>query len=478
MTVQTVRPGRLLAGRYRVEDLLDDTSGVRSWRAIDEVLSRAVFVHTVPTDDDRAEALTNAARAASQVGDPRFLQVLDVDAEDDTVYVVREWIVGQNLKVLLGDGPLTADQATALGREVAEALANAHRQGLTHLRLEPSSVVIAPNGTVKIAGLATEVALHGADDGEPGEVEAAGIGRILYAALTGRWPDSDGHGLPVAPRIEGRFASPRQVRPGVPRQLDGIVDRTLGNGERHHAAPLRSPAEVVEALSPRPGGSAFGNGVLGDSTDDGWPPPAVLDEPPAPLLAGRAVPVAQLPSDRTPPSRIVGRTIGVLVAGAFLAVAGWIGIQLLTSSVDSIDRTAPPPPAATETDEPTEDANGETDEPDSDADTATPEEVEEPETGITLSTDSTSVAGSQRIGLTGQIQPPVEGIDLRVERRIGDGDWEVFPDSNNPVTTRTRAGGDFSTWVQTGRQGENEWRLVGTVDGETVESNTVTVTVN
>lgn len=475
MTVETVRPGRLLAGRYRVEDMLDDTNGVRSWRAVDEVLSRAVFVHTLPTDDERAEALTSAARAASQVADPRFLQVLDVDAEADTVYVVREWIVGQNLKVLLADGPLTADQATALGREVAEALANAHRQGLTHLGLEPSSVVIAPNGTVKIAGLATEVALHGAHEGDPGELEAAGIGRILYAALTGRWPNSDGHGLPVAPRIEGRFASPRQVRPGVPRQLDEIVDRTLGNGERHHAGPLKSPAEVADALSARSGNSAFGNGVLGDSSDDGWPPPAVLDEPSPPLLSTRAVPAAQSPDDRPAASTIVGRVVGVLVAGVFLIVAGWIGIQLLFSNVDAVDRTAPPPAAATDSEEAT-DENSPTEEPDEPE--PTDDEEAEEETGITLNADPTSVASSQRISLTGQIQPPVEGIQLRVERRLSGGDWEAFPDSNNPVTTRTRAGGDFSTWVQTGRQGENEWRLVGTVDGETVESNTVTVTVD
>ena len=477
MTVETVRPGRLLAGRYRVEDLLDDTSGVRSWRAVDEVLSRAVFVHTVPTDDERAEALTNAARAASQVGDPRFLQVLDVDAEADTVYVVREWIVGQNLKGLLGDGPLTADQATALGREVSEALASAHRQGLTHLRLEPSSVVIAPNGTVKIAGLATELALHGGAEGEPTELEAAGIGRILYAALTGRWPDSDGHGLPVAPRIEGRFASPRQVRPGIPRQLDEIVDRTLGNGERHHAEPLKSPAEIADVLSSRSGGSAFGNGVLGESSDDGWPPPAVLDDPPQPLLSTRAVPMAaHPPPERPAASTVVGRVVGVLVAGAFLIVAGWIGVQLLFSTVDTPDRTAPVPPAATGTDETAgDDDQTETPEPD---DEPTPTDEADEETGLTLAADPTSVAGSQRISLNGQIQPAVEGIELRVERRLSGGDWESFPDANNPVTTRTRAGGDFSTWVQTGRQGENEWRLVGTVDGETIESNTVTVTVN
>src|SRR5690606_12721741 len=111
VTAQAVRPGRLLAGRYRVEDLLDEIDGVRSWRGVDEVLRRAVFVHTLPTDDPRAEALNQAARAASRVGDTRFLQVLDVDAEDDTVYVVREWTTGQNLKLLLAAGPLPPDQA-------------------------------------------------------------------------------------------------------------------------------------------------------------------------------------------------------------------------------------------------------------------------------------------------------------------------------------------------------------------------------
>ncbi|NIR37892.1 MAG: serine/threonine protein kinase, partial [Actinobacteria bacterium] len=68
---------------------------MRSWRGVDEVLRRAVFVHTLPTDDPRATALTQAAQVASQVGDTRFLQVLDVDSEEDTVYVIREWITGQ-----------------------------------------------------------------------------------------------------------------------------------------------------------------------------------------------------------------------------------------------------------------------------------------------------------------------------------------------------------------------------------------------
>ena len=477
MTVQAVQPGQLLAGRYRVEDLLDEATGVRSWRAIDEVLSRAVFVHTMPTEDDRAESVTSAARAASQVGDPRFLQVLDVDVEADTVYVVREWITGQNLKTLLADGPLTADQATALGREVAEALSSAHRQGLTHRRLEPSSVVIAPNGTVKVAGLATEAALHGSPEGDPAELDAAGVGRILYAALTARWPDEDGQGLPVAPRIDGRFASPRQVRPGVPRLLDEIVDRTLGNSERHNAESLRSPAAVAEALTSNATTPSLSNGVLGDTGDDAWPPPAVLNDPtPPPLLSTRAVPVAQMSDERSPTSQIVARGLAVFVALVFLAGAGWLGLQMLLNGDTTADRTVVPSP---EPAEPTEAAEDETDEqtPTPEAeDDATPDA--EPEPSIDLSADPSSVAVNQRINLTGTVEPAVEGVELRVERRLGDGAWESFPDANNPVTTRTRAGGQFNTWVQTGRQGENDWRLVGTVDGETIESNTATVTVN
>lgn len=476
MTAQAVRPGRLLAERYRVEDLLDEVDSVRSWRGVDEVLRRDVFVHTLPTDDPRAEPFAAAARAASQVGDARFLQVLDVDAESDAVYVIREWITGQNLKLLLADGPLTPDQAAALGREVAEALANAHRQGLTHLRLEPSSVVIAPNGSVKVAGLAIEAALHGREDGDAGELDAAGVGRILYAALTGRWPDGGDKGLPAAPRIEGRVASPRQVRPGVPRLLDEVVDRTLGNGERHHASSLRSPADVANALSSGTTTAAWNNGILSDSADSGWPPPAVLDEPaPPPLLATRAAPAAQVPSE-TPPSQILLRAVGVVVALAFLATVAWLGARALLGDVSPDAVTAPSPPAD-DTSEPTE-KQSPTSDPESTGNEETPAEPEpEPEPGLNLDADPRSVSPAQRITLSGSIEPEVAGVELRVERRLGDGDWVSFPDDASQIATQTRDGGAFSTWVQTSRQGENDWRLVGTVDGEQIESNVVTVTV-
>ena len=177
----------------------------------------------------------------------RFLQVLDVDIEDDTAYVVREWMSGRDLTVLLAGGPLSPDQAGAVAREVAEALAAAHRDGLTHLLLRPGSVLITPDGGVKVAGLATEAAVHGATARDPGVIDAAGVGSVLYAALTGRWPDGGGPGPARGPDDRWPCGVPAT---GPSRSPPARRDRrrTLGNAARHHATPLRSPAEVVDAL--------------------------------------------------------------------------------------------------------------------------------------------------------------------------------------------------------------------------------------
>jgi putative peptidoglycan lipid II flippase len=339
-------PSRVLAGRYRVEDLLDEVGGVRSWRAVDEVLSRAVYIQTLPADDPRAARVIDAARAAAQVRDPRFLQVLDVDVENGFAYVVREWTAGRSLTRVLSDGPLSPDQAGALAHEVAAAMATAHEDGLTHLLLRPGSIVITPDGRVKIAGLATEAAMHGARAEDAGLLDAVGVGSLLYAALTGRWPGGSGHGLPSAPQIDGRVASPRQVRPRVPRLLNEVADRTLGNAARHNAPPLRSPAQVLDALTVGSSASRV-NGLLGgfdDTATDTDHPPAVLDDPVSPP------PPRVVPANRTtaPPKRrsALVRAFGVLVGAIILGGVTLIGLELLRSAVGGGDVTTESPSAA------------------------------------------------------------------------------------------------------------------------------------
>lgn len=119
---------------------------------------------------------------------------------------------------------------------------------------------------------------------------------------------------------------------------------------------------------------------------------------------------------------------------------------------------------------------------DDDTDTATGGESpeaspgnEEGEHSVTLIADPDTVPANERIDLEGNLEPPVEGVTLVVQRRLEGGDWEAF--GSEPVEAETREDGSFSTWIQTGRDGVNEFRLVGEVDGEPVESETAAVTV-
>jgi hypothetical protein len=261
---QTVSPGALLAGRYRIAELLAEIDGARVWRAVDEVLSRPVVVDVLPVGDPRTNLLYDAARRAAAAADPRFLRVLDCDMHDGVTYCVREWAGGRPLERMLAAGPLTGQQAGWLAREVSEALENLHRTGHSHGSISPSTVVVTDAGAIKVVGLATEAALRSTGPGTP-EQDVRALGELLYASLTGRWPSSGpAWGLQPAPVEHGRLLSPRQVRAGVPRSLDDIADRLLGDPPRHHSAPITSAAGLSAALS----------GVVGSSHE----PPSQMDE--------------------------------------------------------------------------------------------------------------------------------------------------------------------------------------------------------
>ncbi|MEV5960655.1 protein kinase family protein [Kribbella sp. NPDC051952] len=264
MSNQTVSPGALLAGRYRIAELLAEIDGARVWRAVDEVLSRAVVVDVLPVGDPRTNLLFDAARRAAAAADPRFLRVLDCDMHDGVTYCVREWAGGRPLERMLGTGPLTGQQAGWLAREVSEALENLHRTGLAHGSISPSTVVVTDAGAIKVVGLATEAALRSFGPGSP-EEDVHALGELLYASLTGRWPGpAPAWSLQPAPVEHGRLLSPRQVRAGVPRSLDDICDRLLSDPPRHHAPPITSAAGLSAALS----------GVVGSSHE----PPNQMDE--------------------------------------------------------------------------------------------------------------------------------------------------------------------------------------------------------
>ncbi|MDQ4085943.1 MAG: protein kinase family protein, partial [Actinomycetota bacterium] len=244
----TVEPGRQLAGRYRVEDLLAERAGARLWRAVDEVLRRSVAIDVLPSDSPRAAAMVQAARRAAVVTDGRFLRVLDAAEENGDVYVVREWAPGESLDLVLADGPLPHRRAAWIVHEVAEAVSVAHSAGIYHLRLTPENVLVTDTGGVKIIGLATDAALHGVKHADAEAEDVRALGRLLYASLVARWPNGPDCALPAAPVEHGRTMRPGQVRAGVPREIDEVCERILADPAHHKAEPLRHASAVAAEL--------------------------------------------------------------------------------------------------------------------------------------------------------------------------------------------------------------------------------------
>lgn len=218
----STRPGDVLAGRYRLIDLLSESGGGRFWRAHDNVLERFVALHVIPEHDARAPALLEAARASATVLDSRILRVLDAEIEDGLCFVVNEWGTGISLDILVTHaGPLSPRRAAWLVADVAGAIAKAHAAGVAHGRLNPENVLIDSYGAVRIIGLCVDAALHGIPAGDV-QNDLEDLGGLLYCALTATWPGPSGSIVPAAPREHDVMLSPRQVRAGVPKPLDTL----------------------------------------------------------------------------------------------------------------------------------------------------------------------------------------------------------------------------------------------------------------
>jgi serine/threonine protein kinase len=251
MSTYTSEPGTRLGGRYRLEDRLAAAGGWAAWKAIDEILARAVSVITFAPGFPRLEQVVTAARAASRLTDTRLTQVFDVEDSWEHAYIVLEWPVGETLADLLSGGPMDPVAGARIVAEVAAALAGAHAAGLAHLCLRPESVRWTAGGGVKVTGLGIDAALSGAMADDPELADTRGLGQLLYAALTGLWPDAgdDESDLPAAPSQDGLPRRPRQVRAGVPTFLDDVACRALALPGRDGEPAFSAPSQLASALA-------------------------------------------------------------------------------------------------------------------------------------------------------------------------------------------------------------------------------------
>jgi eukaryotic-like serine/threonine-protein kinase len=260
--------GQLISGRYRLQTVLGRGGMAAVWRGIDERLGRPVAVKLLDKADTAdpvmLQRFDREARTAGSLTHPNIVAVYDVGRDSGVPYLVMELIDGTSLATLLAGGPLPIDQAIDVARQICDALAVAHGQGVVHRDIKPANILITTTGTVKVCDFgiarlthqqqtdltAPHTALGTSAYMAPEQASGAAVdaradlyalGCVLYAMLTGHPPFTGDNPLTVLWQHQHQpAASVASVRPTTPTDLDVLIARLLAK------KPTDRPATATE----------------------------------------------------------------------------------------------------------------------------------------------------------------------------------------------------------------------------------------
>lgn len=148
--------GRVVAGRYLLDEPIGHGGMGRVWRARDQLLNRKVALKEVvlpaAIDESKTAAYQQAlreARTVARLNHPNIVTIYDVAEDDGHLWIVMELIPSGSLgDQLAAHGPMTALRAARLGQQLLSGLAAVHAAGVLHRDVKPSNVLLAPGGGV------------------------------------------------------------------------------------------------------------------------------------------------------------------------------------------------------------------------------------------------------------------------------------------------------------------------------------------
>lgn len=274
-------PGTVIAGKYQVGERIGEGAIGVVWRAVQLGLDRPVavkFLHPqfVAREEARAR-FVREARVAASLDHPCSVAVLDFGEHAGLLYLVMELLVGESLRARLERGPIAIDEALEIMRQIASALAAAHRISLVHRDIKPENIfleqtdggpqvkvvdfglafIAAPDQESTQLGRMTEEGVLGGSPAymSPEQVRGRGIGPpsdvyslgcVLYELIAGRPPFVGSVGEVLTRHAYAPAQSLRELGLLTASQLaiDELVTAMLSK-----AAPARpTPNRIVAAI--------------------------------------------------------------------------------------------------------------------------------------------------------------------------------------------------------------------------------------
>ena len=273
MTVSTSDPiiGRLVDGRYQVRPRIARGGMATVYLATDLRLERRVAIKVMhghlADDTEFKQRFIQEARSAARLAHPNVVNVFDQGQDNDSAYLVMEYLPGITLRELLQEyGSLTAQQTIDITEAVLSGLAAAHKAGIVHRDLKPENVLLADDGRIKIgdfglaraasANTATGAALLGTIAYLSPELVTRGIadtrsdiyavGIMMYEMLTGEQPYKGEQPMQIAyQHANDTVPTPSTKNPKVPAEFDELV---LWATARDPEERPRDARELLEQL--------------------------------------------------------------------------------------------------------------------------------------------------------------------------------------------------------------------------------------
>jgi eukaryotic-like serine/threonine-protein kinase len=328
----SVRPGDVIAGKYRVQRVLGSGAmGIvvaATHIELDELRAIKLMLPGAAKDPRLVERFKRESRAAAGLRSEHAVKIEEVGSlPDGAPFIVMEHLVGVDLhRLLKRQGALAVETAVLYVVQACHAIAEAHAIGIVHRDLKPANLFLATredgissikvldfgiakfgsNGSATLPASLTQLdeimgspeymspeQMHGTRDVDQ-RTDVWALGVILYELITGRRPFR-GSTTPeiYAAVLHDRPMLPSDLRPGLPPALDAIILRCMDKNADRRMPTAQALAGALLPFGPPSISSGKIDGASAIATEHRWPLDDSASTVPIRPRANRSEPVRE-----------------------------------------------------------------------------------------------------------------------------------------------------------------------------------------